>query len=170
MKGLLGFATGLALSLLLTTVLSAQTVTKKPPGKNQFGKSMLDNDINQRLTKQLADRIPETKNENVVWVGTDYGYAATYSVDNIAYMTLHDRSGNYVETFSKQAWDDRVPDVIKMEFDNSPYNTYTVNRFWEGTGTIDKHYYLEMLDKNGSSKNAWCDENGKFSETPFIKN
>lgn len=170
MKSLLGLAISIALPLLLTTVLSAQTAAKKTAGKNQIGKGMPDNAMNQRLVKQLADKIPETITEVVAWVGTDYVYSATYSVDNIEYMTLYDRSGNYVETFSNQAWDDRVPDVLKMEFDNSPYNTYAVNRFWEGTGTSDKHYYLEMLDKNGSSKNAWCDENGKFSETPFVKN
>ena len=169
MKGLLGFVAGLALSLLLTTILGAQTVIKKPLGKNQFA-SMPDNDMNQQLIKQLSDRIPETKNETVAWAGTDYGYVATYSVDNIEYMTVYDRSGNYVETFSKQAWDDRVPDVIKMEFDNSAYNAYAVNRFWEGIHTNNKHYYLEMLDKNGSSKNAWCDENGRFSDIPFVKN
>ena len=168
MKGLLGFVAGLALSLLLTTILGAQTVIKKPLGKNQFA-SMPDNDMNQQLIKQLSDRIPETRNEIVAWTATDYGYVATFSVDNIEYMTVYDRSGNYVETFSKQAWDDRVPDVIKMEFDNSAYNTYTVNRFWEGIHTNNKHYYLEMLDKNGSSKNAWCDENGRFSDIPFVK-
>ena len=169
MKGLLGFISGLALSLLLTTILGAQTVIKKPSGKNQFA-NMPDNEMNQQLIKQLSDRIPETRNETIAWTGTDYGYVATFSVDNIEYMTVYDRSGNYVETFSKQAWDDRVPDVIKMEFDNSAYNTYTVHRFWEGIHTNNKHYYLEMLDKNGSSKNAWCDENGRFSDIPFLKN
>lgn len=131
---------------------------------------MPDDAMNQRLIKHLADNIPETRNETVTWTGTYYGYLATYIIENVSGMTLYDRSGNYVETFSKQAWDDRVPSIIKMEFENSPYDSFSVEGFWEGTGNSSKHYYLEMIDKNSSSKNVWCDENGKFSDVPFTRN
>lgn len=170
MKILIGFAAGLTLSVLLTTVLGAQTAAKIPLTKNQVGKNMPDSDMNERLIQHLADKIPETKNESIAWLGTDYGYSATYSIDNVGYMTLYDRSGNYLETFSKQAWDDRVPDIIKMEFDNSAYNVCTVTGFWEGTTADNRHYYMEMMDKDGLSRYAWCDENGRFSEVPFVKN
>ncbi|MEJ0054336.1 MAG: hypothetical protein WDN75_00995 [Bacteroidota bacterium] len=40
--------------------------------------------------------------------------------------------------------------------------------FWESTVPNNKIYYLELQDRqDGTSKEAWFDENGKFSKVPF---
>ena len=124
-------------------------------------------DINHRMMKNLSARYPETVNGKVTWTATGFGYSAIYFIDNVANLTQYNKSGDFLETFTRQAWDDRVPEIIKMELGSSAYNTFTVIVFWEGTSDRNRHFYLEMMDKNSVSKNVWCDDNGKFSETPM---
>ena len=93
---------------------------------------------------------------------------AFYVIENQPGMSLYNTSGEYVESFLKEAWDDRVSPTVKLEFDNSPYNVCNVIGFWESTVPNNKIYYLELQDRqDGSSKEAWFDENGKFSKVPF---
>ena len=164
MKSIFTFVGAIVLS---AAILNAQTVVVKEQSKHQIIKSVTVADINQRMMKSLSDHYPETVNGKVTWANTGFGYSATYFIDNVANLTQYNKSGDFLETFTKQAWDDRVPEIIKMEFGSSAYNTFTVIVFWEGTSDSNRHYYLEMMDKNSVSKNAWCDDNGKFSETPM---
>ncbi|CAN5623316.1 hypothetical protein BH10BAC4_BH10BAC4_22980 [soil metagenome] len=145
----------------------AQSAVIKSDNKNKAVSNMPDKTVNEKLVADLTRRIPETRNAVVTWNTADYGYLALYTIDNISRMTLYDGSGRYIETFSRSSWDDRVPEIVKLEFNNSPYNTYDVINFWEGSGSRT-HYYLEMQNRSdGTSKDVWVDENGKFSVTPL---
>ena len=158
---------GLVVWVFLTSLVFAQSPNKKQAARIKPGVSPPDTEINARMAKDLINRIPEIKNTTVSWYIIGNVHSANYTIENVKYMTLYDNSGNHVETFARQAWDDRVPATIKMEWDNSAYNTFTVTGYWEGVADTGKHYYLQMMDANDTSKNVWCDENGKFSEVPF---
>ncbi|HWA33212.1 MAG TPA: hypothetical protein VG737_03735, partial [Cyclobacteriaceae bacterium] len=80
--------------------------------------------------------------------------------------SLYDKQGAYKTTLEKKPWDDRVPENIRMELYNSPYNTCSVLTFWEAIQTYHKDFYLELMDREGKSKSVWFDENGRFSEQP----
>jgi hypothetical protein len=154
---------------LVVLATFGQDPGKTPPEKDVFTPSMANKTFNQRLIANLADKVPETKNVTVSWSVSRYGYVATYVIENVPYLTLYSTAGEFVESFRKLPWDDRVPEVIRMEFDNSEYNSFTVMGFWESVRKSNKHYFFQMQDKQSVSWNAWCDENGKFSKVPFIE-
>jgi hypothetical protein len=123
---------------------------------------------NADLSADLAKKVPETQNTKVIWKKTGYGSMGFYTIENRHRMSLYNTSGEYIESFLKEAWDDRVSPTVKMEFDNSPYNACNVVGFWESTVANNKMYYLELIDRqDGTSKEAWFDEDGKFSKNPF---
>ncbi len=124
------------------------------------------NSIYDKLTADINKKVPETRNMDMIWRSTRLGYFTRYIVDNIEYMSLYDKQGSYKATLEKKPWDDRVPENIRMEFYNSPYNTCSVLTFWEAIQTYNKDFYLELMDKQGKSVSAWFDENGKFSDQP----
>jgi hypothetical protein len=160
----------IAISLHVVTVAAlGQDPGKNPPEKNISNAPITNKAVSQRLRASLAAQVPETKNVNVSWTVSRYGYVATYMVENVHYLTLYDTAAEFVESFIKLPWDDRVPEIIRMEFDNSEYNSFTVTGFWESLRPRNKHYFLQMMDKESVSWNAWCDENGKFSTAPFIE-
>jgi hypothetical protein len=125
-----------------------------------------DNSMNARLTADLNKRIPETKNNQLTWRPTKFGFFTTFTIENIDYMSVYDKQGHYRETLEKRSWDDRVPENIRLEFGNSPYSLCSVITFWEATQTYNKDYYFELMDREGQSRYAWSDENGKFSDQP----
>ena len=132
-----------------------------------FSVSAQNEDINQRLNKDLLKRFPETATVTVAWKPIQYGYMAFYTVSNQSKMSLYSLDGKFSKSFTKQSWETRVPENVKMEFDNSPYFSFSVINFWESDASSYKTYFLDMQDKEGVTKEAWFDENGKFSSTPF---
>ena len=146
-----------------------QNPGKTPPEKTAVTEPMTNSAINQRLAARLGEQVPETKNVHVNWNVSRYGYVATYVIENVSYLTLYNTAGELIETFRKLPWDDRVPDIIRLEFDNSEYSSFTVIGFWEGVREENRHYFLQMLDKESVSWNVWSDETGKFSTAPFIE-
>jgi hypothetical protein len=156
------------LAFLVRTAL-CQDPGKNPPEKSSSIEPKIDPAINQKLMMGLAKDVPETKGVTVTWNVSRYGYTAAYELENVSYLTLYTRAGELVESFRKRPWDDRVPEIIRMEFDNSEYNSFKVIGFWESVNADNKHYFLQMLDDQSLSWSAWCDENGKFSRAPFIE-
>jgi hypothetical protein len=142
---------------------------KNPPEKTVVSAPVADKTLSQRMVANLAAQVPDTKNVKVTWSASRYGNVATYVVENVHYLTLYSTAGDFVESFRKLPWDDRVPEIIRMEFDNSEYNSFSVAGFWESLRANNKHYFLQMMDRESVSWNAWCDENGKFSKAPFIE-
>ncbi len=120
------------------------------------------------VATDLLKRFPETQNVRVSWRKTAYGTLAFYTVEEVSKMSLYNNSAEYVKSFTKETWDDRVPPTVKLEFDNSPYNVCDVVGYWESTVANNKIYYLELVDREDkTSKEVWFDENGKFSKVPF---
>jgi hypothetical protein len=126
----------------------------------------LGNSISARLTEDVNRRVPETVNVPIEWRATHYGYFTTYRVDNVDYMAVYDKRGNYKETLKKKPWDDRAPENLRLEFGNSQYSLCSVITFWEATQTYNKDFFFELMDKEGKARFAWSDENGKFTNQP----
>ncbi|CAN5209524.1 hypothetical protein BH09BAC3_BH09BAC3_25520 [soil metagenome] len=126
-----------------------------------------DEALTQRLNGDLLKRFPETSEVTVEWRQMPYGNMAFYTVNNQPKMSLYKGDGKFSKSYTQESWQTRVPENVKMEFDNSPYYSFSVITFWESDASDYKTYFLEMQDKEGVSKEAWFDENGKFSATPF---
>ncbi len=145
--------------LTMNAVVSAQQNSQVPEGKNVES-------IYDKLTADINKKVPQTRNMDIIWRSTRLGYFTRYTVDNIEYMSMYDKQGVYRATLEKKPWDDRIPENIRMEFYNSPYNTCSVLTFWEAIQTYNKDFYLELMEKDGKSRSVWFDENGKFTDQP----
>ena len=148
--------------ILLFVFSAANAQTPKSQKKDE------GSDITQIMIKDLHAKNPETKDEKVLWNLTEYGYRASYTLSNLEYMTWYSREGIYLETLVKTSWDDRVPAILKMELDNSDYNTCKVITFWESINSNHENYCLELMDREGKALVVWADENGKFSKIPVF--
>lgn len=151
----------LIISLLIVGAGGLQAQQNSAIPESKEGNSFFD-----KLVADLNKKIPETRNIDIAWRSTRLGYFTRYTIDNIEYMSMYDKQGAYKATLEKKPWDDRIPENIRMEFYNSPYNTCSVLTFWESIQTYNKDFYLELMEKDGKSRSAWFDENGKFSEQP----
>jgi hypothetical protein len=146
------------------SVLTAQ----KPTIKVARSEGASDS-ITLQLAKDFSGRTPDAKDIKISWELTPDGYKGTYTVSNLIYMTWYDRMGNYKETLLQTAWDDRVPNILKMEFGSSEFNTCSVLTYWERINADHPDYFLEVEDRDGKTLYIWADENGNFSKVPVFR-
>jgi hypothetical protein len=122
------------------------------------------------LTKKINSQLPNTLACEVTW-SLQFGYfQAEYKLSAIDQITWYDNKFQYLETFKRSVWDDHVPPILKMGFENSGYGLLEVISYWENISQENDDYYFELLDTDEKIKKVWADSNGAFFEKPlFIK-
>ena len=167
MKKSLAIILGAWAFIILATASFAQT---NPSVQNPT--TLSDPAISGRMQTDLSGRNSQLGNNSVRWYDTGNGYYGTYSIGDDNYMARYDKQGKYIETMTKEDWNDSdVPASLKTSFGKSNYKDQRVTGYWTLSDPTDrKGYYMELQDKNGKTSRVWADENGKFSMNPPTAN
>lgn len=158
MKNSIKILLSLALSVFVYAASMAQDQSND---QNQDQDMKNDKDITKMAEEDLVNRYPELNEEIIVWDHAEDSYNATYSLNEANYMARYDSLGTWIETLQKREWDDNVPEHVQLGFDNSPYESYDVDSYWEiSDSDRGKGYLLYVKDEDGNTQHVRMDSQG----------
>lgn len=116
----------------------------------------------------LDPRVSVATDQPVEWSKSQYGFAASYRLDNTYYMATYNQESHYVETYKKVDWNSaEVSSVVKQALLVSSYKNHEVVGYWVSSDPEEYGYYLEIKDKTGKQSAIWADTKGNFYNRPY---